>query len=97
MNSILPIDWLLIVLWMTNLWAFVMFAHDKRQARIGGRRVPEAELLQLTLIGGFGAWLGQHILRHKTRKEPFRSNMGAMLVGHVVLTAAAVGTVLLMF
>jgi uncharacterized membrane protein YsdA (DUF1294 family) len=53
---------------------FALFGWDKRQARRGGRRVPEARLHALALAGGFaGAWLGMLAFRHKTRKLAFRA------------------------
>jgi uncharacterized membrane protein YsdA (DUF1294 family) len=57
-----------------NLWAFAAFWADKRAARLGEWRTPERTLLMLALIGGTsGAIAAQQLLRHKTRKEPFRS------------------------
>ncbi|MGE3174408.1 MAG: DUF1294 domain-containing protein [Planctomycetota bacterium] len=56
-----------------NVVAFVLFAWDKRRARRGGRRVPEATLLwALFATGCGGAWLAMKTLRHKTRKTSFR-------------------------
>lgn len=54
--------------------AFVVYARDKRAARRGHRRFPEAKLRRLELIGGaFGAVLAQRLLRHKTSKPGFRA------------------------
>jgi len=77
------IDLFLIGLALGNLHAFARFWLDKRAARLGVRRTPEATLLTAALFGGFGAWLGQHILRHKTRKEPFRSRLGLTIILHL--------------
>jgi uncharacterized membrane protein YsdA (DUF1294 family) len=46
--------------------------------------VRESTLLLAALFGGLGAWLGQHLLRHKTRKEPFRTRLGVVIVGHLI-------------
>jgi uncharacterized membrane protein YsdA (DUF1294 family) len=57
---------------LLNLWTFILFWHDKRRAVVGGRRVPEANLLWLALLGGWGgAMAGRSLFRHKTRKQPF--------------------------
>ena len=79
-----PIDLGLTACGLANIAAFGAFAFDKQQARDGGWRVSETSLLTWTLFGGLGAWMAQHILRHKTRKEPFRSRMGVMLTCHVL-------------
>lgn len=55
-----------------SLVTFLVYGWDKRQARLSGRRVPEARLHALALAGGFvGAWLGMRVFRHKTRKIGF--------------------------
>jgi uncharacterized membrane protein YsdA (DUF1294 family) len=64
-----------------NIATFALFAFDKRQARIGGRRIPERTLLIMAAIGGSpGALAAQQILRHKTRKQPFGARL-ATIVG----------------
>ena len=53
--------------------AFVFYGYDKRRA-VGNRsRVPEVILHMLALLGGTpGAFLGQIVFRHKTKKLSFR-------------------------
>ena len=59
-----------------NAGAFVAFWLDKRRAEQGLWRIPEATLLGIAVAGGSsGAIAGQQILRHKTRKEPFRTKL----------------------
>ncbi len=77
------IDKALFVLAVANLLAFGLFWFDKSQARTHGWRVSERLLLLFSLAGGVGAWMGQHILRHKTRKEPFRTLLGIVIVIHL--------------
>ena len=61
-----------IALLLVNLWTVLRFWQDKRRAIAGDRRIPEADLLGLALIGGSpGALLARRWFRHKTRKEPF--------------------------
>ena len=72
---------------VVNAWEFVLFAWDKSCARNGRWRVSENMLLTVALIGGSpGAMIGQRLLRHKTRKQPFRTH----LLTIVVLQAAAI-------
>lgn len=81
----LPIFFLLV-----NVVTFCLYWWDKEAARGGRRRVSEARLLQLALIGGsLGAFAAQRLLRHKTRKEPFRTQLMAILILHLTLVPAA--------
>ena len=63
---------ILAALLLANLIAFTLFGMDKRRARMGLRRLSERTLLLWALAGGTpGAFLGRHVFRHKTRKQPF--------------------------
>jgi uncharacterized membrane protein YsdA (DUF1294 family) len=63
-----------------NAAAFGAFWLDKRAAIRGDWRTPERTLLALAALGGWvGALAGQHMLRHKTRKEPFRTILYAII------------------
>jgi len=64
-----------------NAATFAAFWRDKRAAISGQWRTPERTLLTLAALGGWiGALAGQHILRHKTRKEPFRTILWSIMV-----------------
>jgi len=67
--------WALVLLGLAaalNVVTFFVYGWDKRQARLGGDRVPEKKLWLLILIGGCpGAWAGMQVFRHKTRKTSF--------------------------
>lgn len=66
---------------LVNALTLFRFWQDKARAIRGARRIPEAELLWLALIGGTpGAFLGRHLFRHKTRKEPFSTRLWLILV-----------------
>ena len=74
---------------MLNLVTFGLFWWDKQCAIHRRWRVPESTLLTLCLVGGaFGAKTGQGVFRHKTRKEPFRSSLNAIMVLHIAFAAA---------
>ncbi|WP_288428839.1 DUF1294 domain-containing protein [uncultured Agrobacterium sp.] len=69
-----------------NLFVFLIYWWDKEAAKNRERRVPESTLLWLAFLGGsLGAVTAQRLLRHKTRKEPFRSLLMAIVVLHIGL------------
>jgi uncharacterized membrane protein YsdA (DUF1294 family) len=71
-----------------GLSTFLIYGYDKLRARRGGRRVPEAALLALALIGGaLGGWAGMLIWRHKTRHARFWI---AQVIGTIVIAVALV-------
>jgi len=56
-----------------SLITFTAYAYDKSAAHKDARRTPEIKLLLLGLAGGWpGALVAQQMLRHKSRKAPFR-------------------------
>ncbi|MDF1778690.1 MAG: DUF1294 domain-containing protein [Rhizobiaceae bacterium] len=72
-----------------NLAGFLLFAWDKYCARQGRWRVKERTLLLLAALGGsIGIIAGQRMLRHKTRKQPFRTYLAAIVIMQIVLVAA---------
>jgi uncharacterized membrane protein YsdA (DUF1294 family) len=69
-----------------NLTAFAMFGIDKRRSINGQWRIREITLLKVAFFGGWaGAYAGRSYFRHKTRKQPFCSNLTAASIGNVVL------------
>ncbi len=65
-----------VLAWYVVLGVFAMAVYtlDKRAAKRGHRRFPEAKLRLIELIGGaFGAAIAQRLLRHKTSKPGFRA------------------------
>jgi uncharacterized membrane protein YsdA (DUF1294 family) len=87
MSEILPI----LVTWLLglNIWTVLRFWQDKSRARNGERRIPEADLLTLAVMGGTpGALLARRLFRHKTQKEPFST---MLLVIAVLQLGALVG------
>ena len=61
---------------LINAWTVLRFWQDKQRAIAGERRISEGDLLGLALIGGSpGALLARHLFRHKTRKQPFSTQL----------------------
>ena len=77
---------------LVNLVTLLSFRHDKQRALVGGRRVREADLLLLALIGGSpAALLARRLFRHKTRKQPFSTLLMLIMV---VQAGALIGLLL---
>ena len=82
-----PLHWLLApanivpLLCLTNFTSFAAFGLDKMQAEKGMRRTSEAALLWFAFLGGIGgAYAGRALFRHKTRKQPFSSQLHSIAV-----------------
>lgn len=74
------------LLLLTNLVSFGLMWHDKRCARKGKWRVPEATLfIACACFGGIGGVLGMNILRHKTKHWYFKVLFPMMMVAQMVL------------
>ena len=69
-----------------NLLLFAVMGADKRAARRHRRRVPEATLFLLCLLGGsIGGIAGMYVFRHKTRHWSFRLGFPLILLGQLAL------------
>lgn len=75
----------LIVFW--NIIVFALYGYDKISAIKGTWRISERTLiLAAFLMGGFGAFLGMQIFRHKTKKLKFNISVPlAMLLNIAVI------------
>lgn len=70
---------------IVNGVTYALFAFDKRRAVLGQRRIPESDLLGWAMVGGsVGAVVAQQTLRHKTRKQPFRDRLMAVIVVQIL-------------
>ena len=79
-------DWLIVYLFLINLWAFILFAIDKARSRKRKRRIPEINLLFTALIGGsIGAIIGMKRFNHKTKHNKFRFGLPLILLLHLAL------------
>lgn len=78
------LKYLIAYLGIVSLVLFIMMGHDKRQARRGGRRVPEKRLFAVAALGGaLGGWLGMHAFHHKTRHWYFKFGFPALALLHL--------------
>ncbi|OCC23838.1 hypothetical protein MB02_08365 [Croceicoccus estronivorus] len=72
-----------------NFIAFAAFGIDKMLAEAGRRRISEQTLLLWAFAGGSpGAYAARHLFRHKTRKQPFCSNLHMIAALQAVALAA---------
>ena len=77
---------------VVNVWTFMLFGLDKIRAEEGSWRVSEGTFLMWSFIGGsIGAYAGRTIFRHKTRKQPFSSNLHQIAIIQGFATAIAGG------
>ena len=73
-----------------NTLSFLAFGWDKRAARLGNPRVPEARLLWLAVLGGWpGAWVAASVFRHKTLKRSFRMRLVLVTLLDIAVVGAA--------
>ncbi|MBQ8287246.1 MAG: DUF1294 domain-containing protein [Clostridia bacterium] len=71
----------LIILGVINLIAFVMYGLDKRYAKNGQWRIPEANLITVAaLYGALGAFLAMQLFRHKTKHLKFTITVPLLLI-----------------
>ena len=80
---------------LASVVCVVVYAIDKSAARAGRRRISEATLLLLGVIGGWpGAIVAQQKLRHKTRKASFRRAFRASVLLNLAVVVAALSVLL---
>jgi uncharacterized membrane protein YsdA (DUF1294 family) len=77
---------------LLNTWTFMLFGLDKLRAEAGTWRIAESTLLGFAFFGGsVGAFIGRRVFRHKTRKEPFSTELRRIAFLHAVAAAAGTG------
>jgi len=86
---LIPIPFL-IAYAIANLVVLVLYAADKRSARLRQRRISERTLLLSAVAGPFGALGGMSAFHHKTRKLRF-----VVAVPLLVTLHGAIGVALL--
>ena len=59
---------------IASLISFIVYAVDKSASQKEARRIPESTLHFLAIVGGWpGALIAQQKLRHKSKKQSFRT------------------------
>lgn len=77
---------LLLYLLIINAAGFLLMLADKRKARKGLWRIPEATLMGVAALGGsVGSLLGMYTVRHKTKHLKFVLGIPAILVIQIFL------------
>ena len=76
---------LIIYLILINALGFFLMIADKSRARKNRRRVPEATLMFVAVIGGsVGSLAGMYLVRHKTRHLKFTVGIPVILTLQIV-------------
>jgi uncharacterized membrane protein YsdA (DUF1294 family) len=76
----------LIYLAVTNVVTFFMYGVDKWKAKKSKRRIREAALLMLAVLGGsIGAWLGMQVWHHKTMHKKFKYGIPLIILAQIAL------------
>jgi uncharacterized membrane protein YsdA (DUF1294 family) len=71
-----------------NLLLFALMGVDKARARKGARRIPEATLFLLAMLGGsLGGICSMYAFRHKTLHRSFRLGFPLILLCQLALAA----------
>lgn len=70
---------------LITLIALAMFGIDKQRARKKGRRIPEKQLLFISLMGGsIGALSGMYLFHHKTKHPLFYLGIPTILLLEII-------------
>ncbi|BAN47466.1 DUF1294 domain-containing protein [Metapseudomonas resinovorans] len=84
--SIGPLQALALAYLGMSLLCFGAYWRDKRLAVAGSRRIPEARLHLLELLGGWpGGLLAQRLIRHKNRKVAYQVKFWLIVAVHLGL------------
>ena len=62
-----------------------MYGIDKRRAKKGEWRIPEAQIHSMELLGGtIGAYIGQRFFHHKSKKKSFLATFWAVALIQII-------------
>lgn len=77
---------LIYYLMFINIVTFFVYGIDKVKAKKNKRRISEATLLMLAVVGGtIGALLSMKVWHHKTMHKKFKYGLPLMLLVQIVL------------
>ena len=69
-----------------NIATFLLYSIDKYKAKQNQRRISEATLLMMAVIGGsIGAWAGMRLWHHKTMHKKFKYGLPIIIILQVAL------------
>jgi len=78
--------WGILVYVVSSAFAYYFYWDDKRRAKLGEWRIPEANLHFWAMIGGWpGAFIAQQQFRHKTKKLSFLLVFWLIVIAHQVV------------
>lgn len=71
----------LIYLAVISIMSVIVTIHDKRAAKKGNRRIPERNLMLLSIFGGSVAmYMTMQLIRHKTKHAKFMIGVPVIMV-----------------
>lgn len=86
LGLIWPRAWLFGGAALLSLVTFSVYVTDKGRAKAGGGRVPEVWLHLLEALGGWpGAFVAQHVVRHKNAKLSYQVAFWVIVAAHQVV------------
>ena len=82
----MPFQLITTYLVLVNAAAFLLMREDKKKARAGAWRIPEATLIGLAVAGGsIGSLAGMYCFRHKTKHLKFVLGVPLILLAQLAL------------
>ncbi len=86
------------VIFVINIISYILVWYDKRQAILGGWRIPEKRFFTLALIGGAtGIYFGMKKFRHKTKHNLFIYGIPIMIVLNITISIAIIYFYIILF
>ncbi len=80
-------EWIIIIyLFCINIISIVITIYDKKASKKRGKRIPEKELIFLTVIGGgIGMYITMLAFRHKTKHPKFMVGIPVIVAVEILL------------